>query len=98
MRVCAVCHLPSNDEVLICPRCGADLRLDSENARALRRLRTDGRFDQVYILADRESCPVCQAVEGVYPIDAAPELPVEGCSSPYGCRCRYAPVMSLVGP
>jgi len=98
VRTCAVCHLQSNDEVLICPRCGTDLRLDSEAARALRRIRADGRFDQVRILADWASCPVCKAAEGVHPIDDVPELPIEGCSSPYGCRCRYEPVLNLVGP
>lgn len=98
MRTCAICHLTSPDGVLICPRCGADLRVHSETARALQRLRVDGRFRQVRIIVDRESCPVCQAAYGTYPIDQVPELPVEGCSSPNGCRCRYEPVLDLVGP
>jgi hypothetical protein len=98
VQTCAVCHLISNDEVPTCPRCGSDLRTHSETARALQRLRDDGRFAKVRIIQGRESCPACKAAYGAYPIDRVPELPIEGCSHPHGCRCRYEPVLDLVGP
>ena len=75
MRTCAVCHLTSNDEVLICPRCDSDLRVHSETARALQRLRADGRFHKVHIITGRESCPACKAAYGAYSIDDVPEQP-----------------------
>jgi hypothetical protein len=27
-----------------------------------------------------------------------PQLPIEGCSHPKGCRCHYEPVLDLFGP
>jgi hypothetical protein len=53
---------------------------------------------KVRILAHRDCCPVCRAFEGAYDFDKAPELPLEGCSHPSGCRCTYAPVLDRFGP
>lgn len=64
---------------------------------ALKKIR-EGLATKVRILANRDSCPACLAVEGVYEFDDVPELPVEGCSHPDGCRCRYAPVLDKFGP
>ncbi|MCI0398166.1 MAG: hypothetical protein L0332_33935 [Chloroflexi bacterium] len=57
-----------------------------------------GLATKVRILANHDSCPVCRAVEGAYDFDEVPELPLEGCSHPMGCRCYYAPVLDLFGP
>ena len=97
MQTCGICHRQTTDEVAICPKCGADLRVDSTRAQALRRMRQEGRIKEVRILADRNCCPTCRALVAAYPIDEVPELPIEGCSHPAGCRCVYEPVLDLIG-
>ncbi|MCA9971958.1 MAG: hypothetical protein KC425_17160 [Anaerolineales bacterium] len=69
-----------------------------EQQAALKRIREGGIATKVRILAARDSCPVCKAFEGAYEFDEVPELPHEGCSHPYGCRCTYAPILDRFGP
>ena len=63
-----------------------------------RRLRRDERISEVRILGDRNCCPTCREYVKSYPIEAVPELPIEGCSHAAGCRCVYEPVLDLAGP
>jgi hypothetical protein len=53
---------------------------------------------KVRILASHDCCPVCRRAEGAYDFDDVPELPLEGCSHPMGCRCIYAPILDRRGP
>jgi hypothetical protein len=69
----------------------------SEHRESLERIRS-GLATKVRILASDDSCPVCKAFEGAYEFDKAPELPLEGCSHPNGCRCHYEPVLDRFGP
>lgn len=69
----------------------------AEQRAALEKIRS-GLATKVRILANRDSCPVCRAIEGAYEFDDVPQLPAEGCSHPDGCRCHYAPVLDLFGP
>jgi hypothetical protein len=73
-------------------------RAQEEHVAALKRIREGGVATKVRILANHDSCPVCNAVEGAYEFDEVPELPLEGCSHPQGCRCYYAPVLDRFGP
>ncbi len=100
MRECAVCHTQSEDTVLICPRCGADLITDSVTARALQSIRRSPRTSHVFVAAPTHACPVCRDAQGTYPKDSptVPILPHEGCSCPRGCMCRYEPLVVEVGP
>ena len=70
----------------------------AEHKAALDKIRNGGVATKVRILTYHNCCPACMAVEGVYDFDDAPELPVEGCSHPDGCRCHYAPVLDYFGP
>jgi hypothetical protein len=70
----------------------------AEHAAALKRIWEGGVATKVRILANHDCCPVCNAVEGAYEFDEVPELPLEGCSHPQGCRCHYAPVLDRFGP
>jgi hypothetical protein len=45
-----------------------------------------------------DSCPACQLAEGEFPKDSTPDLPTPGCSHPQGCRCFYAPALSVIYP
>ena len=98
MQTCGNCKTQSSDEVLICPRCGADLRNASANAQALARMQANPRVSKVRISIMDTSCPACAAVQGAHPKDNPPKLPTEGCSHPLGCRCHYEPVLTEIYP
>ncbi len=68
-----------------------------EQQAALQKIKA-GLATKVRILVGDDSCPVCKAAEGAYEFDDVPELPLEGCSHPGGCRCFYAPVLDRFGP
>jgi len=79
---------------------GIDSTPEQEMAKhreTLQRIRT-GLATKVRILASDDSCPVCKAMEGAYQFEDVPPLPLEGCSHPRGCRCKYEPVLDLFGP
>jgi hypothetical protein len=98
VQTCGVCRTQSPDEVLVCPRCGADLRTQSENAQVLARLQANPRVSLIRISIMDNCCPACAAAQGAYPKETAPALPTEGCSHPLGCRCHYEPVLTEVYP
>jgi hypothetical protein len=68
-----------------------------EHRATLERIR-NGLATKVRILVSHNSCPVCRSFEGAYEFDDAPELPLEGCSSPDRCHTYYAPVLDRFGP
>ncbi|HSH04691.1 MAG TPA: hypothetical protein VLL52_19420 [Anaerolineae bacterium] len=72
-------------------------KLTKKHREALEKIKS-GLATKVRILTNRDCCPACQAMEGAYDFDEAPELPTEGCSHPNGCRCYYAPVLDRFGP
>jgi hypothetical protein len=47
----------------------------------------------IRVMVSNDCCPACREAEGAYSKDEVPSLPVEGCSSPYGCRCFYQPFL-----
>jgi hypothetical protein len=98
VQTCGNCHTQSSDEVLVCPRCGADLRTSSETALALAKMQANDRVTQVRISIMDNACPACASMQGAYPKDKVPVLPTEGCSHPLGCRCHYEPVLSEIYP
>ncbi|RMH00368.1 MAG: hypothetical protein D6706_04020 [Chloroflexi bacterium] len=69
----------------------------AEHKKTLEKIK-NGLATRVRILSSRDCCPVCRAVSGAYDFDDVPELPIEGCSHPDGCRCTYAPVLDRFGP
>jgi RNA polymerase subunit RPABC4/transcription elongation factor Spt4 len=101
MRECAVCHTVSEDHIVECPQCGADLTTDSVRARALAQIMSSPRANAVFVVAPSHACPVCRATQGTFPKDGSvpiPVLPHEGCSCVTGCICRYEPLVVEVGP
>jgi hypothetical protein len=64
------------------------------------------RFQELYlggvidgvalVAADSTACPACLAVsDRSYLPSGLPSLPIEGCSRPGGCRCRYEPNVTV---
>ena len=98
MQICSKCQVQSPDTVNICPNCGADLGEWSNTAIALKRMQENSRVVYVRISVAHDCCPACRQAEGAYIKEAAPKLPVEGCSHPLGCRCFYQPVLEEIYP
>jgi hypothetical protein len=98
VQTCSICHTQAADNALICPNCQANLKENSITAVALQRFRENPRVISVRVSVAGNACPACQAVQGDYPKDRVPSLPVEGCSGGNGCCCFYEPVLSEVYP
>ena len=75
-----------------------DTKKRAEQKTALKKIEDGGIATKVRILIARDACPVCQAIEGAYAFEDAPELPPEGCSCLGGCKSQYAPVLDMRGP
>lgn len=95
-------HVCQRDEMLVefegtSPGKEIDVDKIAEQTAALEKIR-GGLATKVRILVSRDSCPACRAYEGSFELDEVPQLPVEGCSHPAGCRCHYAPVLDRFGP
>ncbi len=86
MQTCSQCHAQSPDSAVRCIKCDAELPLFSETALALKRIQENPRISYVRISVNHDCCPACRQVEGAYPKEKVPKLPIEGCSHPLGCR------------
>ena len=98
MQTCSRCNTESSDSIAICPTCQADLREFSKTAVALKRFQDNPRVSAVVLVVHGDACPACQEIQGTYPKDQVPTLPVEGCSHENGCRCFYQPVLETIFP
>ncbi len=98
VQTCGICNTQSGDEIIACPRCGADLREESRMAQARKKFVANDRVLLVRVSVMDNCCPACAALQGAYPKDRVPVLPAEGCSHPRGCRCFYEPVLAEVYP
>lgn len=98
MQTCSRCHALSPDDALNCIQCQADLSMASTTAVALEKFQANERVLYVRIMVFDNCCPACRALEGAYPKESVPRLPVAGCSSPNGCRCYYQPFLEEIYP
>lgn len=98
MQTCTRCNTQSPDMAVTCPKCGADLKEYSATATALKKFQENPRVTAVNVINHGDACPACQAIQGTYPKDQVPSLPVEGCSHEGGCRCFYQPLLEEVFP
>lgn len=98
MQICTRCKTKAPDTAVTCPSCGANLDEFSETAVALRKFRDNPRVIAVNVIVHSDACPACQQIQGTYPKDRAPKIPVEGCSHEGGCRCFYQPLLGEIFP
>ena len=98
MQTCSRCQTLAPDDASHCPHCDADLKEFSTSAVALKEFQHNPRVYAVQVATAEDACPACLAVQGTYPKDQAPHLPVEGCSHPQGCRCFYQPFLEEIYP
>jgi hypothetical protein len=74
------------------------LRELATTAVALKRIRLNPRVLNVRVAVPQDACTACLAVEGTYPKEKVPALPVEGCSEPNGCCAFYEPLLEEIYP
>ena len=98
MQTCSKCQTQSPDSATHCKNCQADLKEWSTTALILKRYQENPRVRYVHIMVMDNCCPACREIQGAYAKDAAPALPVEGCSHPLGCRCIYQPFLEELYP
>jgi hypothetical protein len=98
MQTCTQCNTQSPDSARQCVKCQADLSEFSTTSVALKRFQENPRVRLVRISVAADACPVCYEVQGAYPKDQVPRLPIEGCSYSKGCRCFYEPVLDELYP
>ncbi len=98
MQTCSRCNTLNPDTTLFCINCQADLRELSTAVVSLKRFQDNPRVRNIILNVADDACPVCQKLQGAYPKDEAPRLPVEGCSHKDGCRCFYQPVLTEIYP
>jgi hypothetical protein len=98
VQTCSRCNTQSPDTTLTCPKCGADLREASKVAVTLRKFQENPRVTAVNVIVHADACPACQDIQGTYPKDRVPRIPVEGCSCAEGCRCFYQPLLEEIFP
>ncbi len=93
MQTCTNCDSLSPDQLRYCTNCGEDLEIFSTTSVALSKFQQNSRVMYVRVAVFDNCCPACRQAEGAYPKEAAPKLPVEGCSTQNGCRCFYQPFL-----
>jgi hypothetical protein len=98
VQTCSKCNAQSPDTASNCATCQADLRKFSATAIAIKNFIENPRVINIRLVVGADCCPVCAAHEGTYPKDGAPQLPIEGCSHPNGCRCFYEPMLNIIYP
>lgn len=98
MRTCALCNKQSPDPATHCTHCGADQSEHSARAVALAKMHSNPRVSRIRVRIAADACPACCELEGEYPKDEVPKLPVDGCSHPGGCRCFYEPFLMDIIP
>ena len=98
MQTCSLCNAQSPDSAEFCVECHADLRIYSTANIALKKFIENPRVKYIRLVVAEDACPICAAHQGTYPKDEVPKLPIEGCSSPNGCRCFYEPLIEELFP
>jgi hypothetical protein len=70
---------------------------DDQQLATFQSMYLDGGIDGVSLVAaGSDACPTCLAVtDRAYLPSGLPSLPIAGCTSPGGCRCRYEPNVTV---
>ena len=70
----------------------------AEAEAALERMKNNPRISKIVVVVPAEACPACQEVFGTYEKDSVPELPMDVCTHPLGCRAYYQPFIDELFP
>ena len=70
----------------------------AEVEAALKRMQENPRITKIVVVVPGDACPACQEVFGTYEKDNVPELPMDACTHPMGCRAYYQPFIDELYP
>lgn len=75
-------------------------KLIAQRESELQNILNNPRAGGVVVIMSEGGCLAARTIQGTYPKDAAqiPDLPLESCSQPGSCQCRYEPFIGEVGP
>ena len=90
--------LPTQENVFSPSQRSFDNWENSPAAQALQRIQANPRVKYIVVIAPADACPACQRITGTYPKDQVPQLPIEECSHPLGCRAFYLPYLDEIYP
>jgi hypothetical protein len=65
---------------------------------ALERMQENSRVSQILLSVPEDACQACRDIAGTYPKDSVPDIPMEYCSHPKGCRSFYQPFLTDIFP
>ena len=65
---------------------------------ALKRMQANPRIPKIVVTVPADACPSCRDIAGTYAKDEAPELPMDACTHPLGCRSTYQPFIDELYP
>ncbi|HJN41412.1 MAG: hypothetical protein QGG60_05730 [Anaerolineales bacterium] len=71
---------------------------ESELASALAGFRANPRVARITIAISPDACATGRDIQGTYPKEQTPRIPLETCSRTGGCTCRYLPVLNEIFP
>lgn len=90
---------PSNQETIFQPTDRSTEEWENSTAaQSLKRLQANPRVLYIVVAAPEDACPACQNLTGTYAKDEVPQLPVDCCSHPLGCRAYYLPYLNDIYP
>lgn len=69
-----------------------------ETKAALKRMQENPRVLKVVLVVPADACQACRELAGTYPKDQVPEIPMDACSHPLGCRSFYQPFLDEIYP
>jgi len=70
----------------------------AEAKKALSRMQANPRVAKITLVVPADACQACREIAGTYPKDQVPEIPMEACSHPLGCRSFYQPFLDDIYP
>ena len=70
----------------------------AELQAALEGIRANPRVTRITVAVSHDACPAGRDIQATYPKDVTPLIPLESCSRPQGCNCRYLPVLDEIFP
>jgi hypothetical protein len=70
----------------------------AEARAALEHMRANPRVKLIVLSVPEDACPSCMELAGTYPKDQVPDIPMERCSHPMGCRSFYQPYLDDIYP
>lgn len=70
----------------------------AEAKAALERLQQNPRVTKIVVVVPGDACQSCADIAGSYAKQDAPQLPMDACSHPLGCRSYYQPFIDELYP